>query len=112
MDGPRAAAMVSSLGLTRLRLAGAALLDLVLAGECAGCASDSGDGASLLCPDCRLELTGPARPVWPTPVPAGLPATWAVADYDGAARGAILAHKEDGRYALVAPLGEALARSV
>jgi predicted amidophosphoribosyltransferase len=105
MAGPRAAA-------TGLRLAGAALVDLVLPGECAGCASDSGERASLLCPACRLELTGPARPARPTPVPPGLPPPWAVADYDGAARGAILAHKEDGRFAVVAPLGDALARSV
>ncbi len=97
--------------LKEWRLAGAALVDLVLPGECAGCAGDPGEGA-LLCPGCRLELSGPARPAWPTPVPAGLPPPWAVADYDGAARGAILAHKEDGRYALCAPLGDALARSV
>ncbi len=96
----------------RLRLAGAALVDLVLSGECAGCASDAGESATLLCPGCRRELAGPARPAWPSPVPAGLPPPWAIADYDGAARGAILAHKEDGRYALVAPLGDALARSV
>ena len=95
-----------------LRLAGAALVDLVLPGGCAGCASHSGDAATLLCPSCRLELAGPAHPAWPIPVPAGLPPPWAIADYDGAARGAILAHKEDGRYGLVAPLGEALARSV
>jgi predicted amidophosphoribosyltransferase len=104
MPGLRAAALV--------RLAGAALVDLVLPGGCAGCASDSGDGATLLCPGCRLELARPARPAWPTPVPAGLPPPWAVADYDGAARGTLLAHKEDGRYGLVAPLGDALARSV
>jgi predicted amidophosphoribosyltransferase len=96
----------------RLRLAGAALVDLVLPAECAGCASESGESATLLCPGCLRELSRPARPAWPTPVPAGLPPPWAVADYDGAARGAILAHKEDGRYALVAPLGDALARAV
>ena len=104
--------MVSSMPLKGLWLAGAALVDLVLPGECAGCAGDSGESATLLCPGCLRELAGPARPAWPTPVPAGLPPPWAVADYDGAARGAILAHKEDGRYALVAPLGDALARSV
>lgn len=97
-------------GLRGLRLAGAALVDLVLPGECAGCAIR--ETGPLLCPACRLELAGPARPAWPTPVPAGLPPPWASADYDGAARGAILAHKEDGRFGLVAPLGDALARSV
>jgi predicted amidophosphoribosyltransferase len=95
-----------------LRSAAAALFDLVLPGECAGCASDAVEGGTLLCPACRLELAGPARPAWPTPVPAGLPPPWAVADYDGAARGAILAHKEDGRFGLAAPLGDVLARSV
>jgi predicted amidophosphoribosyltransferase len=104
--------MVSSLPLKGLRLAGAALVDLVLPGECAGCESDSGEVGSLLCPACSRELAGPARPAWPTPVPTGLPPPWAVADYDGAPRGAILAHKEDGRFGLVAPLGDALARSV
>ena len=99
------------LPLTGWRLAGAALVDLVLPGECAGCAGDSGEGA-LLCPGCRLELARPARPAWPSPLPAGLPPPWAVADYDGTARGAIVAHKEEGRYALVGPLGDALARSV
>jgi predicted amidophosphoribosyltransferase len=57
-------------------------------------------------------LAGPARLAWPTPVPTGLPPPWAVADYDAAARGAILAHKEDGRFGLAAPLGDALARAV
>lgn len=34
---------------------------------------------------------------------------WAVAAYDGAPRAAIIAHKEQGRLALAAPLGDALA---
>ena len=99
-----------------LRLACAALVDLVLPGGCAACAStrsiSAGDGGTLLCSVCRRELAGPARLVWPTPVPPDLPSPWAVADYDGAARGAILAHKEDGRFGLVGPLGDALARAV
>jgi predicted amidophosphoribosyltransferase len=96
------------------RAAGAALVGLVLPGECAGCARDasSADGGALLCAACRLELGGPARLVWPTPVPSGLPPPWGVADYDGAARGAILAHKEEGRFGLAGLLGVALSRAV
>jgi predicted amidophosphoribosyltransferase len=45
-------------------------------------------------------------------VPAGLPAPTATAPYDGVLRKVILAHKEEGHYALARPLGEALARSV
>ena len=106
--------MVASLSLKELCAAGAALVDLVLPGGCAGCGSAgvAGDGGSLLCEVCRRGLAGPARLVWPTPVPPGLPPPWAVADYAGAARGAILAHKEDGRFGLAAPLGDALARAV
>lgn len=103
----RAMGMASS-----LLSAGAALVDLVLPGECAGCASHVDRAGALLCRACRLELDGPARRAWPTPVPAGLPPPWAVADYDGAARGAILAHKEEGRFGLAGPLGDALARAV
>jgi len=118
MTGLRPATVAS------LRAAGAALLDLVLPGGCAGCARDTvagdpvpgctapGDSGTLLCAACRRELGGPAHRVWPTPVPPGLPPPWAVADYDGAARGAILAHKEDGRFGLAGPLGDALARAV
>jgi predicted amidophosphoribosyltransferase len=93
--------------------AGAALLDLVLAGGCAGCAGQTGAGVrpSVLCPACRGELAGPARRAWPSPTPAGLPPPWGVADYDGGVRAAILAHKEDGRLSLAGPLGDALARA-
>lgn len=97
-----------------LRLAGAALVDLVLPGACAGCGrtAAAGTGATLLCAVCRVELAGRARLVWPTPLPPGLPPPWAVAEYDGAVRAAILAHKEDGRFGLAGPLGDALARAV
>jgi len=86
----------------------AALLELVLAGGCAGCGADT----PTLCGDCCEVLSGPARLAWPTPVPAGLPVPWAVTAYDGPARAALLAHKEDGRLSLSGPLGDALARSV
>jgi predicted amidophosphoribosyltransferase len=66
-----------------------------------------------LCPDCRAALAGstPYR-AWPEPVPVGLRATTATAEYGGVARSVILAHKEQARYALARPLGEALAMAV
>jgi predicted amidophosphoribosyltransferase len=42
----------------------------------------------------------------------GLPQPWAVAEYAGPVRSALLAHKEHGRLALGVPLGAALARAV
>jgi predicted amidophosphoribosyltransferase len=91
----------------------AALRDLVLASGCAGCGADlPGGGGALLCPPCRRDLSGPPRQAWPTPAPPGLPTPWAVADYAGGVRGAVLAHKEDGRLSLARPLGDALALAV
>jgi predicted amidophosphoribosyltransferase len=85
-----------------------ALLDLALPADCAGCGLLPG----LLCSGCESALAAPPRPAWPRPSPAGLPPPWAVADYDGSVRAALLAHKEQGRTALARPLGAALARSV
>jgi predicted amidophosphoribosyltransferase len=85
-----------------------AAFDLALPAECAGCGVLPG----LLCEACGPALVGVARPAWPRPSPAGLPPPWAVAGYDGAVRGALLAHKEHGRTALARPLGAALATSV
>ncbi|MBK5307448.1 MAG: ComF family protein [Frankiaceae bacterium] len=89
----------------------AALLDLVLPQQCAGC---SGPGP--WCRDCaavlRLAARTPLGRVQPDPVPAGFPRAAAAAAYDGAVRGALLAHKERGRLALVLPLGLALAAAV
>jgi predicted amidophosphoribosyltransferase len=45
-------------------------------------------------------------------VPAGLPVPTATAQYAGVVRKVILAHKEDGHYALARPLGEVLARAI
>jgi predicted amidophosphoribosyltransferase len=84
------------------------LLDLLLPERCAGC----GGASRLLCDACRDLLDGCARPAVPAPRPAGLPAPWAVARYEGAARAVIVAHKESGRTGLARPLGAALAHSL
>jgi predicted amidophosphoribosyltransferase len=109
MTTPRASAVAGSFAA-----AGAALLELVVAGGCAGCGIDAhADGRPLLlCRACRDGLAGPAAAAWPTPAPPGLPTPWAVADYAAGTRAAILAHKEEGRLALARPLGDALARAV
>lgn len=85
----------------------AALLDLVLPRCCAGCRRP-GTG---LCPACRTLLAGPVLGRVPDG-PARLPPLAAAGRYDGALRGVLLAHKEQGRLALVRPLGRALAGAV
>jgi predicted amidophosphoribosyltransferase len=82
-----------------------AATDLVLPRECAGCTA----AGPLLCPGCRRDLGGPARPVPAVAVP--LPVL-AVAPYAGTVRATLLAHKEQGRLGLAGPLGGALARAV
>ncbi|MGI8328824.1 ComF family protein [Actinomadura scrupuli] len=84
------------------------LLDLVLPQVCAGC----GMAAGLLCAGCQERLSGPVRLAWPVPAPAGLPAPYAAAPYDGAVRSMIVAHKESGRMGLARHLGAALALGV
>lgn len=86
-----------------------AFADLVLGGQCAGC-ERPGVAA---CAACRTLLTT-ATPfqAWPDPVPAGLPLPTAAAQYGGAVRGLILAHKEHSRYSLAGPLGQALALAI
>ena len=81
------------------------LLDLVLPRDCAGCSAPG----RTLCARCAPALAG--RPVHarPTPAPDGLPPLVAAAAYDGVVRSLLLAHKERGRLALAAPLGQALA---
>jgi predicted amidophosphoribosyltransferase len=89
----------------------AALLDLVLPQPCAGCG-----GHGSWCAGCADVLAAAARrplgSTRPDPTPAGFPAAAAAAAYDGAVRGALLAHKERGRLSLTAPLGRALAAAV
>jgi predicted amidophosphoribosyltransferase len=85
----------------------AALVDLVLPVVCAGCGVPAGLAA--LCDACRAHLERKPVPVRPDPCPAGFPNAFAVTSYDGVARAALLAHKEQGRFALARPLGGALA---
>jgi predicted amidophosphoribosyltransferase len=86
----------------------AALLDLVLPRDCAGCRAP-GVG---LCRACAAALHAGPRRTRPTPCPPGLPPLTAAAAYDGPVRALLLAHKEHGRLLLVRPLGAALAGAV
>jgi predicted amidophosphoribosyltransferase len=86
------------------------LVELVLPGECPGCAAP---GAAGLCPSCRRELSGlRPRPARPTPAPPGLPPCVAMGGYHGVLREVLLAYKERGRYPLARPLGDLLATAV
>jgi predicted amidophosphoribosyltransferase len=87
----------------------AALVDLVLPAECAGCARGA-DHRRGLCADCDAALAAAQpRRVRPEPEPPGLPRCVALAAYAGSLRGAILAYKERGRHTLGGPLGDRLA---
>lgn len=88
-----------------------ALTDLVLPADCAAC-GDADAGAPVLCRACAAALTAPPTRRWPTPAPPGLPPTWAVTAYAGAARRALVAYKEHGAVRLRDPLAAALASSV
>ena len=79
---------------------GAALVDLVLPGDCAAC----GAAAHPWCPQCRGEI-GPST--WPH-LPGG-PEVVAVGRYTGPLRSALLRYKERGRRDLAGPLGALLA---
>lgn len=85
------------------------LAGLVLPADCGGC----GAARVLLCAGCAQALGGAAAgPVSPSPRPAGLPAVYAAAAYEGAVREVVLAHKERGALPLAGPLGGALAAAV
>lgn len=81
-----------------------ALVDLVLARECAGCAAPG----TLWCSDChRLAMGGQPREF----EVAGLRVVGATA-YEGVVRGLLLHHKERGQAPLCGPLGELLQLSL
>lgn len=87
--------------------------DLLLAETCACCAAAVAPGP--VCPPCRSDLDAAAavpRPVRPLDPPDGFPPTLAAADYTGAVRRLLLAHKEHGRTAAAGPLGRLLAAAV
>ncbi|MDG4820904.1 ComF family protein [Asanoa sp. WMMD1127] len=91
----------------------AALADLVLPAECAGCRTPHVPLRRGACADCAASLAA-LRPhaARPNPAPAGLPPCTAVGDYAGPLREALLAYKERGRVTLATPLGTLLAEAV
>jgi len=84
------------------------LVDLVLPGECAGCASP--DAHRAICAECRDRLLAGAQSARPRGAPTDLPPCLCAAVYDGPVRALILAYKERGQRVLAPALGEALAR--
>ncbi len=91
----------------------AALADLVLPADCAGCGSAHVPLRQGACVACAAALSAlRPRVVRPDPAPPGLPACVAAGEYAGPLREALLAYKERGRVSLAAPLGALLAESV
>lgn len=89
------------------------IVDLVLPTRCAAC-HDRGAAvcrgcAALVRADC---FVGGARRVKPSPVPAGMPETWATAPLDGVLRRLLTSHKDDGRRDLAPVLGRLLAEAI
>jgi predicted amidophosphoribosyltransferase len=77
----------------------AALVDLVLPTDCAGC----GAAEHPWCPGCTARFGRPSRPRLP-----GGPAVLAVGPYSGPLRAALLRYKERGRRDLAGPLAALL----
>lgn len=82
--------------------------DLVLGGRCVACLR----AGRALCPACRASLPDRPRVAWPLPTPPGLVVPWAAAEYDGAVRAMVVAHKERAVLGLRRPLGGLLATAV
>ena len=85
-----------------------ALLDLLLGSSCAACSRPG----RVLCTACRDALPRTPYECRPSPAPPGLARATAVAEYAGAVKALVNAHKEERRFALAAPLGDLLASSV
>lgn len=91
----------------------AALADLVLPTECAGCRRTGGRLRFGVCAGCADEVRRlRPRAVRPDPAPAGLPDCVALGAYAGVLRELLLAYKERGRHGLARPLGRLLAATV
>jgi predicted amidophosphoribosyltransferase len=88
-------------GGVTIREWGAALVDLVLPVECAGCVAPPSVGA--WCARCSGRLGEPSWPVVP-----GRPIVLAAGRYSGPLRTALLRYKERGRRELAAPLAQLL----
>ncbi len=94
--------------VSRIRWLLVALLDLVVPAECLGC----GARGVALCPPCGSALRRCPRRTAPEPCPPLLPPVWTVAAYDAMVRSALVAHKDERRFALARSLGDALARAL
>ena len=88
------------------------LVSLALPSTCVGCRRARGP----ICPTCRTTIdtvgSGGAARVWPDPVPAGLPPTWATTRLAGTVRLALTAYKDHGRRDLTGDLAALLALSI
>jgi predicted amidophosphoribosyltransferase len=104
-DSPRGVGGHGQGGGVDVRGLGAALVDLVLPAECAGCADPPAVGA--WCARCVERLGSPA---WVT-LPGG-PAVLTAGRYTGPLRTALLRYKERGRRDLAAPLARHLRPSL